>query len=315
MLRIGLVASCLLFGFTVSLPAGQFEVAKNEAGVEIKYDGKLVTNFVQKSNTKPILWPIIGPGGHEMTRAYPMRQEVPGEPKDHPHHRSFWFTHGEVNGVNFWLEESKKEKPGHINVREYLKVEGGERATISTRNDWVAPDGTKVCEEVQTLVISKPGDLLVIDFQSVVTASEKELHFGDTKEGAFGVRVASSMDVDAKKGGHIVNSEGLTDKAAWGQKAAWVDYSGPVNGETAGIAILQHPTSYRYPNRWHVRTYGLFTANPFGEKDFPGGNAADGHHLIAKGKSITLKYRVLFHPGDAKAAKIAEQFQAYTATK
>ena len=310
MCRAILLASCWLLLFVSPLWAGSFEVTKTETGVEVKYDGKLVTNYVLKSGTKPILWPIIGPTGQEMTRAYPMRKGVEGETKDHVHHRSCWFTYGDVNGISFWMEEGK-EKPGEILHREYLKVEGGEKATISTRNDWVSPAGKKVCEEEQSLVISKSKGLLAIDFHSKLTATEGELVFGDTKEGAFGVRVPSSMDVDAKKGGAIVNSEGQTNAAAWGQKAAWVDYFGPVNGERCGIAILQHPTSFRYPNRWHVRTYGLFTANPFGEKDFPGGNAAEGVHKFAKGESLSLKYRVLFHAGDAKEANIAGLFQEY----
>ena len=64
--------------------------------------------------------------------------------------------------------------------------------------------------------------------------------------------------------------------AAWGQPAAWVDYHGPIDGKTVGIAILNHPSSFRYPTHWHVRTYGLFAANPFGLHEFPGGKKADG---------------------------------------
>ena len=102
----------------------------------------------------------------------------------------------------------------------------------------------------------------------MITASEGELTFADTKEGFFAVRVADSMNVDHKKGGRIINSRGQEDAAAWAQPAEWVDYQGPVAGEDVGIAIFAHPESLNYPAPWHVRTYGLFAGNPLGKVAF-----------------------------------------------
>ena len=150
-----------------------------------------------------------------------------------------------------------------------------------------------------------------IDANIVVTASEGPVKFGDTKEGCFGVRVAGSMRTELGKGGKILTSEGKTDKDAWGKAAAWVDYFGPVDGETVGVAILNHPSSFRFPTYWHVRTYGLFTANPFGVHDFKGSDEFDGSYTIQKGESLTLRHRVLFHVGDSKTGKVAEAFQQY----
>jgi Methane oxygenase PmoA len=313
MLRL-LNALILTMIFSITLSAAEFEVTKQADQVEVKYDGKLVTNYIFKSGTKPILWPIIGPTGEEMTRAYPMRDGVAGEKKDHIHHRSLWFTYGDVNGVSFWHEEGK-EKPGLIVHKELVTSTGGETAKLVTRNDWVTPHGKKLCEDERTIVIGKQPKQLVIDFDILLKATDGDVTFGDTKEGAFGVRVPSSMDVTAKQGGKIINSEGQADEAAWGQAAKWVDYSGPVNKQTCGIAILNHPSSYRFPSRWHVRTYGLFAANPFGEKDFPGGNKEQGTHLLPAGKTLSLKYRVIFHADDAAAANIAQAYSEYAATK
>src|SRR6185295_2116583 len=117
-----------------------------------------------------------------------------------------------------------------------------------------------------------------------------EVVFGDTKEGSFGVRMASSIRVDSKQGGEIVNSDGLTNQAAWGKPAAWVDYHGPVDGQQVGLAILNHPSSFRYPTYWHVRTYGLFAANPFGLHDFTG--SAQAAYVLPANQSFTLRYRV-----------------------
>jgi hypothetical protein len=125
----------------------------------------------------------------------------------------------------------------------------------------------------------------------------------------FGIRVASSMDVTKKLGGRISNAEGLTDEKAWGRASPWVDYAGPVFGKTVGIAILNHPSSFRYPTTWHVRTYGLFAANPFGWHDF--GAHVPGDYTLPTGETIAFNYRVILHEGDAAAAKLDRAFSAY----
>ena len=234
--------------------AAEFTVEKSDDGVTVKVNGQLMTRYLIKSGPKPILFPLLGPTGKEMTRGYPMRPATPDEKADHPHHRSFWFTHGNVNGVDFWSEGANH---GDIVHREFVKVEGGSQAVIVTRNDWNAADGKRVCEDERTFTFGANDSARWIDAVLVVKATDGDVTFGDTKEGSFGVRVAGTMDVTAEKGGQIVNSEGQTDDAAWGKPAAWVDYHGPVDGQTLGIAILNHPKSFRYPNHWHVRTYGL----------------------------------------------------------
>jgi hypothetical protein len=117
------------------------------------------------------------------------------------------------------------------------------------------------------------------------------------------------MRVDSKQGGRIVNSDGLTDADAWGKRAAWVDYHGPVDGRRVGIAILNHPSSFRFPTYWHVRTYGLFAANPFGVHDFTG--AGDGTSTLPAGDTLNLRYRLVLHTGDEKEGDIAAAYESY----
>ena len=213
-----------------------------------------------------------------------------------------------MNGISFWDES---EGHGSIEHIEYLTLTEGDQAVIRTRNEWRAPDGKVVCEDVRNMVFGAGDAVRWIDFRVTVKAIQEQVVFGDTKEGSFGMRVASSIPVDEKAGGKIVNSDGLTDAQAWGKRAAWVDYSGPVDGEVVGIAILNHPGSLRYPTYWHVRTYGLFAANPFGVHDFLGQPDADGSLTLKAGDSFSLYYRVILHAGDDKAARIAEAFERY----
>jgi hypothetical protein len=305
------LAAAALVGALFLLPlAAQAEVGvkQTEKGVEVTLDGKPFTTYIFNSGYKPILWPVIGPTGKEMTRAWPMREGNPDEKTDHVHQKSFWFDHGNVNGVDFWAETAKIQgKQVHTDV---VKAEGGKIGTVVTKTEWVGPDGAKIIADERTMRFGGDDKMRWIDCDIVVTAVADEVTFGDTKEGAFGLRIAESMRTDRKTGGKIITSEGLTDAEAWGKPAAWVDYHGPVEGETLGIAILNHPSSFRYPSHWHVRTYGLFAANPWGLGDFTGGKQ-DGSHKMKKGETLSLRYRVIFHSGDEKQGKIAEAFAEY----
>ena len=318
------------FVFLVAAPAfaAEFTVEKSPAGAVVKIDGQLFTEYVTLSGNKPILWPIIGPTGQKMTRDFPMLN-TEGEVQDHPHHRSLWFAHLIVNGTNFWAEEAsyatakknKEEELAKLGVqkhREFTKLEGGkDKGFISSITDWLAHDGSKVLEDERRITFSATGDARIIDFDIDLKATNGPVTFTDNKDGVFGIRVPTSMDVDQKKGsayepGHIVSSTGLTDAGAWGKPADWVDYYGKVKDEPVGIAILNHPSSFRAPTTWHARTYGLFAANCFGYHDFDK-KAEKGDHTIAKGDTRKFRYRVIFHKGDVKAAKLDEAFAAYKA--
>ncbi|MGE0607461.1 MAG: PmoA family protein [Pirellulales bacterium] len=296
------------FLLAASAKSAEFETTQVDGGVVINVDGKLFAEYQTLTGAKPIVWPIIGPTGVEMTRTYPMRLGIEGEKKDHPHQRSLWFTHGEVNGINFWAETR-----GHGNIihTEWVKVEGGPQATLITKNDWVAPDSKKQLEDERKLVFRVGEDWRSIDFDITLKATDGPVQFGDTKEGTMGIRLPTSMDVDSKLGGRIINSDGLIDAEAWGKPAPWVDYQGPVGGQTVGVAIMNHPSSFRYPTYWHVRNYGLFAANPFGLHDFTQSSEIDGAYTLPAGEAITLRYRILFHLGDEQRGKIAEAFEAY----
>lgn len=306
----GLLCIALLSLGPTIVRAGDLTLEKTDAGYAIKHGGQLFAEYITRSGNKPIVWPIIGPNGKPMTRSWPMDESQPDEKRDHPHQRSFWFTHGKVNGIDFW---SMQPGAGSTEHRRFVKAEGGPTAVLVADNDWLAPDGRKVLEDTRTLVFAVQDQTRTIDFQIELKATAGPVEFGDTKEGSFGVRVPQSVSVDAKQGGKIVNSNDLTDKEAWGQRARWVDYHGPVAGETAGIAILEHPSNFAYPTRWHVRTYGLFAANPFGSKEF--GQSEEGGRKLGSGETLILRYRVVLHRGDEKAAKIAEIAEAYAASK
>lgn len=318
-----LVLTATTFFSNFQSQAAEITAERSPHGVIVKIDGHPFTEYLTQSGTKPILWPIIGPTGKPMTRPWPIEGK-PDVTKDHPHHRSLWFSHGGVNGIDFWTEppanksKTAKVKQGSIVHRDFTKITSGPTAEIDARDDWLSPQGKKVLEDNRRLTFGVEGDARWIDFAVTLRASEGPVEFGDTKEGAFGLRVPDSIRVDSKKGGQIVNSRGgVGEKDCWGKPAEWVDYHGPVDGQTVGIAILNHPGSFRYPARWHVRNYGLFAANPFAEDEFE--FPKNPHHPVSytlpQGKELTLRYRILLHKGDEKQGHVAEAFAEYAKVK
>lgn len=299
-------------GATADRPA--VHVEKEDGGeFAIAIGGEPFTRLVQ-GERKPYFHPVIGPTGAPVTRAYPMA-EVEGEDRDHPHQRSFWFTHGDVNGFEFWGSDplnKDSEKTGHIRqTSAEVLAEGGAVGVLRTTNEWVG-GGKVLCADERIIRVFGSGSPRVIDVDVTVKATNGPVTFGDTKEGMFGLRVASAMNANRDPGGRIVNAEGLTDTEAWGKPSPWVDYTGPVGGATLGVAILNHPTSFRYPTTWHVRDYGLFAANPFGYGDFDFKSMdEEGAYTLPAGESMTFRYRVILHEGTTDEADIARAFVGY----
>jgi hypothetical protein len=185
--------------------------------------------------------------------------------------------------------------------------------TLNTAHDWIDPKSDlKIMEDRREYRFKKQdnGDL-TIDTTIVLMATTGNVTIEDDKEGAFAIRTTPLLRLEGPVAkGHIINSEGLKDKDAWGKRAKWVDYYGPDSkGNTYGIAIFDHPKSFRHPTWWHARHYGLFTANPFGQGHFEkDADKQSGNHTIKNDESITLKYRLLIHHGTPVEAGIQEAY-------
>jgi hypothetical protein len=137
---------------------------------------------------------------------------------------------------------------------------------------------------------------------------------GDAKDGGFGIRIADRL-TEQKGTGKMTDADGRTgEKAIWGQRSNWVDYAGEMDGEKLGIAIFDHPSNPRHPNRWHARGYGLFAINPFGNHVFD--KAAPVEPMtIEAWQSVRYRWRVVIHPGDAASAGIAGLWEEYSKAK
>ncbi len=334
-LLCALVASSLLT--SVRAAEDGVKMIQTNDRVRVEINGEFFTDYFFKMRQHPALmtdkngvtttnptkhtyyYPLIGPGGVNMTRSWPMVPDAEGEEKDHPHHRSLWFAHGAVNGVDFWAETPKAGKIQHAGFSEVIS--GKDAGWIKSTNKWVAPDGKIVCTDERVFrVYNRSAKERLFDFEITIQApADRDVLFGDTKEGTMAVRVNEEMRLVHGKNkpgkGHIVLSSGVLDAQTWGKRGEWCDYNGPINGKTVGIAIFDHPSNPVHPTYWHVRDYGLFAANPFGIHDFEKKEPGTGNLNIPAGKSVAFKYRFYIHEGDEKQAKVAERYKEYTTAK
>lgn len=298
-----------------SVPAlGQVKITQGTGRIDVEIDGKLYTSLITEGATKPYLYPLRTATGKVVTRGYPMEM-VEGETRDHPHHRGLWFTHGDVNGFDFWGENAKA-KQGRVRLKKVGPLKSGNKeGSIAAVFEWLDPQGNALLTESRKMTFRAAGVLRMIDFDATLTAVQRA-KFGDTKEGTFAIRLAEPLKEGKGGTGHMVNAEGAEgEKNVWGKRSPWVDYAGQLDGETVGIAIFDHPSNLKHPTYWHARAYGLFAANPFGEHDFYNDKSRDGSVTLEAGHSQRFRYRVVIHPGDNKAAGIAAMYARYAAEK
>lgn len=94
----------------LSQPKVRLENKPDEMKVDVLVDGKLFTSYLYSGTLKkPVLWPVISPGGNEVTRQFPFKNKA-GERVDHVHHVGIWLNYGDVNGFDFW-NNGKSETP------------------------------------------------------------------------------------------------------------------------------------------------------------------------------------------------------------
>ncbi|MCE9518382.1 MAG: PmoA family protein [Verrucomicrobia bacterium] len=290
-----------------------------DAGLRIEIDGQLFSEYIVKNTPRPYMYPVIGAAGESVVRNFPMVKDLPEEkPWDHKHHRSLWFAHGSVNGMDFWTEDKDFGSQEHVAFGE-TKTEGN-KASFTADTKWITHGGQCIMTDTRKITITAlPEGEKFLDFDITLKASEGDVVLGDTKEGTMALRLCSSLSLKGEGAqGHAYNSADDKQKDIWGKHANWVCYYGPdPKGNAVGVVIYSHPSNLRSPTTWHARDYGLFAVNPFGLHDFEGLKKGDqdgkGNYTIKKGESLTLRYRFYFVKGKPKPNALEAKFKEYSA--
>jgi hypothetical protein len=307
--------------------------------VEVVIDGKPFTAYIWPENlAKPVLYPLRTAKGAVVTRGYPLEPR-PGERVDHPHHVGLWFNYGNVNGFDFWnnSEAIKVEdalKMGNIRHRAItLAKSGPDQGELEIDADWITGKQQVILKEHTRFIFRGGPDFRSIDRITTLKALSEKVVFNDDKEGVLGMRVTRSLEASSDKpevftdangnatavakldnagvNGTYLTSEGKKGDAAWGTRGRWCNLSGQVGSEPVTITILDHPANPGFPTYWHARGYGLFAANPLGQKIFSNGKQ-ELNFSIAPGQSVTFRYRILISSEIATEAKSETDYKDFS---
>ena len=125
------ILSSLLIIFFTSIAAhaadtGGVKLTKEDNRVTIEIAGQPFGDYYYgpeggRPYVRPFLWPVRASDGTIVTSDQSQLVAGPGEKVDHPHHRSLWVGHGDVNGADHWAQGRGTPKQRHLG---FSKVEG-----------------------------------------------------------------------------------------------------------------------------------------------------------------------------------------------
>lgn len=296
------------------------ETDKNK--IDIYIGSKPFTSFLYPDTLeKPVLYPVYSVEGTDVTRGFPLNPKR-GDATDHPHHIGIWFNYENVNGLDFWnnsyaIPKEKKSQYGWIKTDKILDLKSGAKGVLAYHANWVNQQNTILLEETTSFEFSQVGHKRLIDRTTVLKA-KTEVSFNDAKDGLLGLRLAHELQMPAKEdqkftdnkgnvtvvkggtdnipNGNYITSEGKTGNDAWSTRGNWCKVYGKMGNDSVSVVMIDHPQNPNYPTFWHARGYGLFAANPLGEKIFTNGKSAKNLKL-KKGESVTFRYRIVVDEG------------------
>ncbi len=309
-----------------------------ERRVDVRIDGQPFTAYIYPTTLKkPVLYPLRTEKGTLVTRGSPL-QPRPGERVDHPHHAGLWLNYGNVNGIDFWnnsdaIKPENVGKMGTIHHRKILAARSGaDRGELEVEMDWMLPDGKAILRETTQFIFKGGAKYRSVDRITTLQALNDKVTFSDDKEGLLGLRVARALEAPSNKpeifadasgrpttvakmdntgvNGAYLSSEGKKGDAVWGTRGRWCILTGSVEKEPVTIAILDHPKNPGFPTYWHARGYGLFAANPLGQKIFSNGKEELNFTLAPKAR-VTFRYRILILSEIASRENAEAAYQSF----
>lgn len=333
------LGSCMVSGsFAQKKEVVKLVTEKDQSTIDVLIGNKLFTRFIYPDSLpKPVLYPIFSANGAMVTRGYPIFP-MPGDPTDHPHHLGLWLNFENVNGLDFWnnsfaIPKERKSLYGSIRTDRIIKKEDGNKGMLAYHANWIDSKNNVLLEETTQYEFSGSGNQRIIDRITTLKA-DMDVLFTDAKDGLLGLRVAHELQISSKKDqvftdnkgiatvvkantdaiatGNYITSAGKEGDSAWSTRAVWCKLFGKMKNDSISIAIIDHPSNINYPTYWHARGYGLFAANPLGEKVFTNGKSAKNLHL-KKGETVRFVYRIVFDQGPttlsaAQLNELADEF-------
>jgi hypothetical protein len=282
---------------------------KTEGALALEKDGQVLWQFNYSTNeSKPCFHPVALPGGPELTWY---------RPADHRWHRALWFSWKFINGVNYWEEDAKTGQAAGRTEWAPPKIEARPdfSARIELELKYRPANGQPLLNEKRLIVVAPPTaeGLQQQDWTCAFTALDKDVVFdrtplpnepaGQPYGGYAGLSVRFVEAFGQVKA--VTTEEPVTFAGGrYRGKAAGLDYSGAIGEKEAGIAILDHPKNLNSPSPWYVINDGPM-------RYFSPAVICYGPHTLKAGQTMTLRYRLLVHPGRWTAERLQAEAEKF----
>jgi type 1 glutamine amidotransferase len=300
--------------FSPNAPAAAGLAWIKEAGsLALSQDERIVWQFNYGAGaSKPCFHPVAVPGGPVLTLDHP---------SDHPWHHALWFSWKYIDGVNYWEDDPKTGvAQGQTAWREpQIETRPDFSARILLDLSYQPIHQRPVLTERRVVEISPPDNDNAYhqDWTMTFTAADKDVLLdrtplpgepgGQPWGGYAGLSVRFAKEI---QDAHLVTTEGpaiFTDGVYRG-KATGLDYSGWFASREAGIAILDCPGNLNSPTPWYAinnRTMNYFSPSVIEYQS----------HLLKAGQTLTLRYRVIIHPGHWSAGQLCRASQQFVSPR
>ncbi len=307
-------ASFLAIGCTC--PAGAqrngYAWASTDSSLALTKDGHIVWQLnYDKKQDKPFFHPVSLADGTVLTEQ---------RPPDHPWHRGLWWSWKLINRVNYWEDDPNTFlAPGRNEIIAVkVRTSKDSSADIEMTVSYHPPGKPAVLTEKRKLKISPPDEQggYTIDWKSIFTAGDKDVVLdrtpvlGQPNGVAWGGYAGLSIRLaNAATNWQAIDSEGHKYETEFNNaKARWLDYTVEAAGRPAGVAVLDHPANLRHPTPWYVilgKDMRYFSpAFLFYEP-----------YTLPAGKTLTLQYRILIHPGRTDKEHLEKEWQSFSKVK
>ena len=241
--KLAVVVACLSSAFMAQAadPALDVKLTPLADRVRVEIGGQLFTEYIYgDGTTRPYCYPILAADGTPLTRNFPMKN-VPGEDTDHPWHKSLFFAHSSVNGVDFWNEghgdAGRSPSAKGNTVQDKVETSSGTVGVLRTHDNWMAPDGKLICTDDRSIRFHakfearKPfarffhrwfhtrfptsAETRIIDYEVTLHAQpDAPLVLGDNKDGSMAIRLAQWMTMPHKSQGGGASITGESNSVA-----------------------------------------------------------------------------------------------------